>query len=282
MIPNSSIKIYEVGPRDGIQIMPHVVGRKLKRELIESLVSAGLTDIEVGSFVHPKLVPNMADSDKLFEEISHLSAHMGVLIPNHKGLDRAMKVGAEHFNIFYSPISSFNTANHGKTYNEVLSHYRNSLTKVSPEQVRVYLSMAFSASRDELEKAVKDGLELGSTIVLCDTDGTASQDQIYTTVKITQKITKNIALHLHSSTRMMGHVEMAYEHLGIREFDCSIGGMGGCPFVEGSQANLATEVMVQWCDERGIHTGVDLNALQPALDIVKKIKSHPALNEPCQ
>ena len=88
------IKIYEVGPRDGIQIMPHIVGRHLKKDLIETLVSAGITDIEVGSFVHPKLVPNMADSGKLFEEISYLSAHFGVLIPNHVGLDRAMAVGA--------------------------------------------------------------------------------------------------------------------------------------------------------------------------------------------
>ena len=265
------IKIYEVGPRDGIQIMPHIVGRHLKKDLIETLVNAGLTDIEVGSFVHPKLVPNMADSGKLFEEISYLSAHLGVLIPNHVGLDRAMAVGAEHYNIFYSPITSFNTANHGKSYNEVLSHYRSALMKISPNQVRVYLSMAFNANSKELEKAVKDGLELGSTIVLCDTDGTATEDQIYHAIRVTKNFTNDIALHLHSSHKMMSHVEMAYEQ-GVREFDCSIGGMGGCPFIEGSQANLATEVMVQWCNERGIETGVDLNALQPALDIVKKIK----------
>jgi len=265
------IKIYEVGPRDGIQIMPHIVGRHLKKDLIETLVSAGITDIEVGSFVHPKLVPNMADSGKLFEEISYLSAHLGVLIPNHVGLDRAMAVGAEHYNIFYSPIASFNTANHGKSYDEVLSHYRSALMKISPNQVRVYLSMAFNANSKELENAVKDGLELGSTIVLCDTDGTATEDQIYHAIRVTKNFTDDIALHLHSSHKMMSHVEMAYEQ-GVREFDCSIGGMGGCPFIEGSQANLATEVMVQWCNERGIETGVDLNALQPALDIVKKIK----------
>tara|TARA_R110000851_G_scaffold220568_3_gene373415 strand:+ start:74732 stop:75559 length:828 start_codon:yes stop_codon:yes gene_type:complete len=275
MITDTCVTLYEVGPRDGLQVLSHIVDRQVKVDLVRGLVDAGLTKIEVGSFVHPKLVPNMADSGDVFKEVKDLDAELGVLVPNNRGISRAKDAGATKFNIFYSPTNSFNIANHGKTYQEVVDHYYDSLWVTPKEDVRVYLSMAFNSNDDELHLAMKDAVALGSSVVLCDTDGQATPANISKGIAIAHSYTKSIALHLHSSADMMDNVEMAYK-MGVREFDCSIGGMGGCPFVKGSMANLATEKMVQWCNERGIETGINLEALKPVLEIVKVIKGHVA------
>lgn len=273
---NKAIRIYEVGPRDGIQVMQHIVDTDLKVKLIESLVKANLKDIEVGSFVHPKLVPNMADSAEVYEKISHLDGNFGVLVPNGKGLSRAQESGAKMFNVFFSPVASFNIANHGKTYDEVFEQYYIALKDIPRDRVRVYLSMSFHATKKQMHKAMKDALMLGDKVVLCDTDGKATSEQFYHTIRRALEHTDNVAIHLHQSTKLMQNVATAYD-MGITEFDCSIGGMGGCPFVEGSKANLATEDLVQWCKERNIPC--DVGDLSQALEIVSKIKQ-PFAQEP--
>ena len=276
---NPSISIYEVGPRDGIQIFKELIPMDVKVALITALAEGGLTNIEMGSFVHPKLVPNMADSDELFKQVAHLDVNLGVLVPNHRGIKRAISVGAINLNIFFSPINSFNLANHGKTYEEVVQHYYEALEGIAKENVRVYLSMAFHADKQQMDKAMKDATTLGCKVVLCDTDGTATNEQIYHSIRRAQVWTKQIALHLHNSSQMFQHITTAYA-LGVHEFDSSIGGMGGCPFVEGSMANLPTEDLVAWCDEQGITCNINLEDLEPALAIVKKIKDYaPTLHQ---
>jgi hydroxymethylglutaryl-CoA lyase len=266
------IEIYEVGPRDGLQAFSHTILLQDKVDLIKALVGAGLIDIEVGSLVHPKLVPSMADSDEVFKKVWHLDACLGLLVPNNKGIERAKKLGATYYNIFFSPMPSFNIANHGKTYQEVVDQYYISLDGIPKENIRVYLSMAFHSNKNEINKAMKDACNLGSTVVLCDTDGTATNEEVYHTIRRAKQHTDNIALHLHKSTKLFQHIATAYE-MGVTQFDSSIGGMGGCPFVEGSESNLATEELVKWCNQMHIPCGVSLEDLDPALEIVKKIKA---------
>jgi len=117
------IRIFEVGPRDGLQNLPHVPSTQDKIELIKLLRDAGLTRIEIASFVHPKAVPNMADAEEVcaaFEDITGFS----VLVPNKRGLDRAIASGMTQFNIFYSPMDSFNVANYGLKQEQILANYR--------------------------------------------------------------------------------------------------------------------------------------------------------------
>ena len=132
------IRIFEVGPRDGLQNLPHVPSTQDKIELIKLLREAGLTRIEIASFVHPKAVPNMADAEEVcaaFEDNTGFS----VLVPNKRGLDRAIASGMTQFNIFYSPMDSFNVANYGLKQEQILANYREALKGIPKDVVRVYI-----------------------------------------------------------------------------------------------------------------------------------------------
>ena len=265
------IRIFEVGPRDGLQNLPHVPSTEDKIELIKLLRDAGLTRIEIASFVHPKAVPNMADAEKVCKSFEN-KAGFSVLIPNKKGLDRAIESGMSNFNIFFSPSDTFNVANYGLKLNQILENYEVALHNVSPEIVRVYISEAFEASQEELTLAIQHGLRFGNRIVLCDTKGTAKPFDIATGIGIAQEFTHEISLHLHYGRHLMNNVATGYAN-GVREFDSSIGGLGGCPFVENSGANLATEDLVKWCNKRGIDCGVKLSDLKAARKLAHKIKN---------
>jgi len=265
------IRIFEVGPRDGLQNLPHVPSTEDKIELIKLLRDAGLTRIEVASFVHPKAVPNMADAKDVCDAFDDKTG-FSVLIPNKRGLDRAMECGMAQFNIFLSPMNSFNLANYGLTQEQIIANYETSLKGIPRDCIRVYISEAFEATIDELVKAVKEGLKFGDRIVLCDTKGIADPFQIAVSVRATRYLTEFISLHLHHGKHLMDNVSTGYE-LGVREFDASIGGLGGCPFVQGSGANLATEDLVKWCDQQGIFCGVKLSDLKAARKLAHKIKN---------
>ena len=137
------MNIYEVGPRDGLQSAAVKLSTEEKVQMIGLLHDAGLNKIEVGSFVHPQRVPNMADSEDVFREVSGLDCELGVLVPNKRGLDRAKSVGAEKFNIFLSPSETFNQNNLGADLKTIFSNYRSMLYGVPKEDIRVYVSHAF-------------------------------------------------------------------------------------------------------------------------------------------
>ena len=175
--------IYEVGPRDGLQNASFSVSTQEKIDLILSLANAGLTQMEVGAFVHPKLVPSMADSAEVFEEVADYG-DFSALVPNEKGLDRALAVGVENFNIFFSPSDSFNLRNLNRTRAEVMKEYLQMLNRIPDRKVRIYLSALFGCP---FEGKIPDGViydtmseasRLGDTVVLCDTVGKATIDDI--------------------------------------------------------------------------------------------------------
>ena len=272
--------IYEVGPRDGLQSSDTITPTYKKIELIEKIAKAGIQNIEVGAMVNPEKVPNMADSAQVYEQISHLEpfCNLGVLIPNKRGLDRAKEVGASKFNVFFSPSDFFNTQNFGRSMASIFSSYCHALADVPKKDVRVYLSTSFGCPiageipRSLMEKALDWADTLGSTIVLCDTTGEANPSIIRRTMKWTEEVDADIALHLHHGRRkgrMFDNLSAAFD-CGVTQFDSSIGGMGGCPFVPGSGGNLATEELIMWADKEKLDCGVSIGDLRPLIQYVEK------------
>ena len=267
--------VYEVGPRDGLQNATFNVSTEEKVKLIRSLANAGLTEMEIGSFVHPQIVPSMADSAAVFEEVADYG-DFSVLVPNEKGLDRALAVGVENFNIFFSPSDAFNLRNLGRTKKDAIIEYIRMLEKIPDSKVRVYLSVLFGCPfegkiPDEvIYESILEASLLGDTVVLCDTIGQATKDEIRKICEYTEDFKSNFALHLHhkpeEEEKALALVKEAIEG-GITEIDASIGGMGGCPFIPGSSGNVATEKLL---NIPGYDCGIDSDSLLPALEWIRK------------
>ena len=270
--------IYEVSPRDGLQGLEQTISTATKLSLIDKLVKAGIDKIEVGSFVHPALVPNMADSDEVYAKVSqkYSNCELSVLIPNKRGVKRAKAVGATNFNIFMSPSEGFNNNNHNDTTQGVYRKYQDALQGIPKNNIRVYLSCVFGCPIDgeigeeRLIQALEWADQLGNTIVLSDTAGKATSRGIESVISLSRDIgiTARIALHLHYGDDveiMCDKLNIAYD-MGVREFDSSITGLGGCPFVSGSGGNLATEELVEWAEKRGLRSGIDPKGLQDAIN----------------
>ena len=275
-----NVTVYEVGPRDGLQSLKEKIPSSQKIKLIDALYDAGLTEIEEVSFAHPKLVPQMADAEDVYQR-------GGALIMNKRGFDRAMSVGANKINIVISPCETFNMKNMRKTRSELVLMYKTFLDKTPKENVRVYISMAFGSpfsgqvSPLTMQLCIKDAKMFGDTIVFADTVGVGTREEVklWSEMAILEGMTP--ALHLHHK----GDEEKALQLIraglmaGIREFDSSIGGLGGCPFVENSGANLSTETLVLHLNVWGFETGVTLDALKKASKIARQIKLNETARE---
>jgi len=183
----------------------------------------------------------------------------------------ACDAGATHFNVFFSADEDFNQRNLGKIRREVVREFRAMLHDVSKDCVRVYISLAFSSPFNEVSDAIADAEALGGTVVLCDTKGAASPDTIR---QVTSLSCGPTAIHLHYGAlreRMFDNLAVAYD-AGIREFDASIGGLGGCPFVPGSRGNLDTSELIAWGIREGLDCGIELEALEPARLLVRGLE----------
>jgi hydroxymethylglutaryl-CoA lyase len=277
--------IYEVSPRDGLQGIDTIVPTADKLALIDMIVRAGIKKIEVGSFVHPHYVPNMADSGVVFAETSlkYPNCELSMLIPNKKGMDRAKSRGVQKYNIFMSPSIGFTKNNHKKTPKGVFEAYLRIMEGIPKKDVRVYLSCVFGCPMDgEIEKnALVESLEwadyFGNTIVLSDTAGRATGKGIESVIRTAKDtgISADMALHLHhdgGTLAMRDKLDVAYR-LGVREFDSCIMGLGGCPFVDGSGGNLSTEELVLWGMKNGLDSGIHINDLADVGDfVIRKFK----------
>ena len=267
--------IYEVGPRDGLQNAEFDVTATQKVDLIHHLEGVGFSGIEATAFVHPKLVPKMADASEVFAAVGDHA----VLVPNQRGLNRAREAGATKFNIFYSPSEAFNERNLGTDRATAVSNYRQMLRGIPKENIRVYLSCFFGCpfegeiSESVQRECVEEASSLGSTVVLCDTVGVANPVDISEAVNHRHASCGDLALHLHHRKGRADHalslVSAAVEG-GITQIDASIGGLGGCPFMPGSGGNLATEKLVMWADVHGLDCGIGVEELDPAVRWVFK------------
>ena len=265
------VSVYEVGPRDGIQGLEQPVSTETKIQLINALYNAGLENIEETSFAHPRLVPQMADAEDVYQQGS-------VLVMNKRGYDRAMSVGAEKINIVFSPCETFNMNNMGKTRSEIVLMYK-TFMKIPKENVRVYISMAFGSpySGDVapmvMKNCLNDAKMFGDTVVFADTIGTGSRNEVALWAEMAIMKGLKPALHLHhkgNEEKALSLVKMGLIS-GIKEFDSSIGGLGGCPFTENSGSNLSTETLVRHLNAWGFDCGLVEDDLQVASVIATRL-----------
>jgi hydroxymethylglutaryl-CoA lyase len=269
----SDVRIFEVGPRDGLQNESAILSIEKRAELIKKLIEAGARDIEVGSFVHPRWVPQMADTDELVRSLEPVEGvNYWSLIPNMKGMERALEVGVTHAAFFISASDTHNRKNLNKGIEESLHEFEEMFT-VAKEHgltVRAYVSMVFGCP---YEGQIDFGrvmdlsgtlLEMGSAMIsLGDTVGIGTPMQVRRDCAraIEAYGEDRIALHLHD-TRGMGvtNAMVAYD-VGMRCFDSSVGGIGGCPFAPGAAGNLGTEDLLYLLDSLGVDAGMSVASL---------------------
>ena len=268
------VSVYEVGPRDGLQAEKAVVPLHVKLELIDRLGAAGLKIIEATSFVSPRWVPQLADADELMAGLQRRpGVRYPVLVPNKRGFERAMAVGADQVAIFVSATESFALQNLGTTLQGGIDMAAQvvAAAQVRGIPVRGYVSMCFG---DPWEGRVDPGrpadvaarlIELGcSTISLGDTIGVATAGQVVDVLDRVEAagVPRNrIALHLHDTYGQALANVLAGLEAGITEFDSAAGGLGGCPYAKSATGNLASEDLVWMLDGLGIETGIELSAL---------------------
>ena len=278
------VAIHEVGPRAGLQGLPYTLSVDQKVHFIEAIAHSGIKNIEVASFVHPKLVPTMADAEEVYKQIEYLQkdTKLSALVMNQRGFDRALESGVENFNICFSTSEKFNQRNFGKDKLEIIQEYIQMLEHIPKNQVRVYLSCFFGCpfegfmADSALLTAFQDAAKLGNTIVLCDTTGRAFPAHMRHNLALIQTLPEyrevNVALHLHEGEKgkqfLFDNIEIAFD-FGIREFDSSIGGIGGCPFMPHAGGNVPTEDLVEWCEKQDIDCGIERKNLDSLINLVK-------------
>jgi len=263
--------------RDGLQTEAHIFSLSDKLMLFELLKEAGLQQIQVGSFVHPGIVPQMADTDELIRTIGNQpETTVSALVLNGAGLERALQCGADHVNMSVSVSDTHSRKNANKSAQAALTEMVALIGRAlgAGLQVRAGLQCVFGCVYEgpvaetgvlsAVEKMARTGID---DLNLADTTGMAVPRKIQSLVRrINQEFPHlRVSLHLHD-TRGLGLVNMwaGYE-AGVRSFDACAGGLGGCPFVRGAAGNVPTEDAVHMFESSGIATGIDLRALCDAV-----------------
>ncbi|PAZ09543.1 hydroxymethylglutaryl-CoA lyase [Streptomyces sp. SA15] len=271
------VRIHEVGARDGLQNEKSTVPTEVKAEFVRRLADAGLTTIEATSFVHPKWVPQLADAEQLFplvsELVSDLPVALPVLVPNERGLDRALALGANRVAVFASATESFAKANLNRTLDEALAMFEPVVARAKAEDVHVrgYLSMCFGDPWEgavpvpQVVRVCKALLDMGcDELSLGDTIGVATPGHVRAllTALTEQDIpVGTLGVHFHDTYgQALSNTFAALQH-GVTTVDASAGGLGGCPYAKSATGNLATEDLVWMLRGLGIDTGVDLGRL---------------------
>jgi hydroxymethylglutaryl-CoA lyase len=267
------VSLYEVGPRDGLQNEAAKVPLAGKLRLVEALASAGLGRIEIGSFVRPDWIPQLADTDALARSLTpRPGTRYAALVPNRTGLDRAAAAGVREVALFMSASESHNQKNTNKSIAQSLAHFGEvvPVAKAKGLFVRAYLSTIWGCPYEGHVDPVRalgiartlrgfgvDELSLGDTIGI----GNPKQTREIVKLFLSEFPPSMIALHLHDTHgTALANCLVALE-MGILTFDTSVGGMGGCPYAPGAAGNLATEDLASMLEDMGIETGIDLDKL---------------------
>jgi len=283
----SAVKIVEVGPRDGLQNEAVSLDIATKVELIERLASCGLKNIEAGSFVSPKWVPQMAGSDEVFNQLGASESVYTALTPNMRGLERAMECNVTEVAVFAAASEAFSQKNINCSIDKSLAKFEAVIQKASSANIRVrgYISCVAGCpyQGDVDNHRIKDIasalLSMGCyEVSLGDTIGVATPE---ITERLLTELLKTIAplklaMHMHDTYgRAIDNIKQSLS-MGISTIDSSVAGLGGCPYAEGASGNVATEKVIRLLDELNIAHGVDLQKLSQASQFICEKLGRPA------
>lgn len=284
------VRIIEMGPRDGLQNEKTSVSVEARIAFIEALVTAGLDMIEVGAFVSPKAIPQMASSDAVLRGVSHIKgAEFHVLVPNEKGYEAARAAGAKVVSVFAAASEGFSRANINCTVAESIERFKPVLARAKSDGVKVrgYISCVLGCPFDgEVKPAAVAGLastlwELGCyEISLGDTIGVGTPAKAK---EMLRAVAANIpaaklAMHFHDTYgQALANLYAGLEE-GVRVIDAAAGGLGGCPYAPGATGNVATEDVVYMLEGMGIRTGVDMTRLLAATNEISRLLGRPPVS----
>lgn len=272
-VPSSDLQLIEVGPRDGLQnerVRLRVDQRVL---LIDELVAAGYRHVEVGSFVSPRWIPQMADTAEVFKRLTLVDGvRYWALVPNRRGLADALEAGATDLALFVSSSETHNQRNLNRTIAESLDELRALAAEATAAgcRLRGYISTVFGCpwegevAMDQVLKIADAFAEMGvEQVSFGDTTGMGTPFQVRDRMQtlLERFPVPFVALHLHDTRGLaVTNALLAWE-IGVRAFDGSIGGMGGCPYAAGASGNVGSEDLVHLFESIGVPTGIDLDRL---------------------
>jgi len=283
-----SVRVVEVGPRDGLQNEKALVPTAQKIQFIQMLADAGLPVVEATSFVSPRAIPQLSDASEVMTKLDmHSSTSYPVLVPNLKGMERALAVGVRAIAVFTAASESFTRHNINATIAESLANFRPVVALAQQEKVTVrgYISTVFGCPYEgkvEPRQALNVAqalLEMGiDELSLGDTIGVATPNQVVDVISLLVVEGAipigQLAMHFHDTRGIaLANVLMALQ-TGISIIDSSAGGLGGCPYAPGAAGNLATEDLLYMLHGMGIHTGVDLDKVVAATSFIAPLLGH--------
>jgi hydroxymethylglutaryl-CoA lyase len=285
------VSIYEVSPRDGLQNESATVPLRGKLRLIDALVAAGLQRIEITSFVSPKWIPQLADADELAEALlvrgrAAAGVSFSALCPNSRGLERAKKGGLEEIAVFMSASETHNKKNVNKTVDATIEAFKETIgpAREAGMRVRGYVSTVWGCPYEgdvDAARAIAIAKRLHAMgcyqISLGDTIGcgTPRQTREIMTRALGELPNDAVAMHMHDTRgTALANIVVGLE-LGVRTYDASVGGMGGCPYAPGAAGNVATEDLAYMLHGMGIGTGLDLERLVEAARAAESIVGRP-------
>ena len=279
------VSIFEVGPRDGLQNQSKPVSTEFKVELVNRLAASGLKKIEVTSFVSPKWMPQLSDAGDVMDAIAREpGVAYAALVPNEHGLDAAMKHGADEVAVFTAASDAFNLKNTNASIEDSLNRFEPVIDAARARRmaVRGYVSTIVECpysgpvEPQRVLEVAQRLLDMGCyEVSLGDTLGSATPAQTDALLDclLDHIPPQLLAGHFHdTSGRALENISTCLE-FGLRSFDASVGGLGGCPYAPGAQGNVATESVVRHLHDLGYETGLDLGSLQPAVELANSLKT---------
>jgi hydroxymethylglutaryl-CoA lyase len=270
---NNHVRMIEVGPRDGLQNESNAIPTSVKLQLIQRLADCGLPVVEITSFVSPKWVPQLADAEELMSALQrNPETRYPVLVPNLKGLERAVSSGSEDIAVFAAASESFSLKNTNCTIAESLTRLKPVLARARKLGLRTrgYVSCVLGCPYEghikhaSVTQISAQLTEMGcDEISLGDTIGTGTPGQAKNLLRsvMTEVAVERLAVHFHDTYGQALANILACLELGIRKVDASVAGLGGCPYARGASGNVATEDVIYMLHGLGMKTGVDLDCL---------------------
>jgi len=278
--------IKEVAPRDGLQAQPKHLTLDQRKRLIAALACTGIAELEVGSFVSPKAVPQMAGTDALFADLPAAAVEYSALVPNMKGYELALAAGAMTQAIVVSATEQMNQNNIRKSLEDTLVSAEDLLNRGRADGVAIhaYLAVAFECPYEGkvnpevvLDQARRLMRHQPARLVIADTIGAANPREVSNLMSalVAEFGAECLGCHFHDTRAMaLANVYAALES-GIRYFDSAVGGLGGCPFAPGAKGNVATEDVVMLCESMGMPTGIAIDRLLDAVNLVSELIGSP-------